>query len=112
MFRYNVLGSILNLLQPTTLLSASDDPPPAGRYEPFFISLVRRVVECNDLEIKIIPLTKPGKEDDTMAKAWRPILLLATLGKVLETVIESGSPTQWRSLASFLLITWMCASSV
>ena len=36
---------------------------------------------------KIIPLKKPGKEDYTRAKAWRPISLLATLGKVLESVI-------------------------
>ena len=36
---------------------------------------------------KIIPLKKPGKEDYTTAKAWRPISLLATLGKVLESVI-------------------------
>ncbi|OQV03523.1 hypothetical protein CLAIMM_08559, partial [Cladophialophora immunda] len=36
---------------------------------------------------KIIPLKKPGKDDYTLAKAWRPISLLATLGKVLESVI-------------------------
>ena len=36
---------------------------------------------------KIIPLKKPGKEDYTAAKAWRPISLLATLGKVLESVV-------------------------
>ena len=36
---------------------------------------------------KIIPLKKPGKEDYTIAKAWRPISLLATLGKVLESVV-------------------------
>lgn len=36
---------------------------------------------------KIIPLKKPGKADYTIAKAWRPISLLATLGKVLESVI-------------------------
>jgi len=36
---------------------------------------------------KIIPLKKPGKEDYTVTKAWRPISLLATLGKVLELVI-------------------------
>jgi hypothetical protein len=35
----------------------------------------------------IIPLEKPGKEDYTVAKAWRPISLLATLGKVLESVV-------------------------
>lgn len=36
---------------------------------------------------KIIPLKKPGKEDYTVAKAWRPISLLSTLGKVLESVV-------------------------
>jgi hypothetical protein len=36
---------------------------------------------------RIIPLKKPGKEDYTIAKAWRPISLLATLGKVLESVM-------------------------
>ncbi len=36
---------------------------------------------------KIIPLKKPGKDDYTLAKAWRPISLLATLGKILESVI-------------------------
>ncbi|KAI2946871.1 hypothetical protein CBS147323_11233 [Aspergillus niger] len=36
---------------------------------------------------KIIPLKKPNKENYTIAKAWRPISLLATLGKVLESVV-------------------------
>jgi ribonuclease HI/exonuclease III len=36
---------------------------------------------------KIIPLKKPGKEDYTTAKSWRPISLLATLGKILESVV-------------------------
>jgi hypothetical protein len=36
---------------------------------------------------KIIPLKKPGKEDYTVAKAWRPISLLATLDKLLESVV-------------------------
>lgn len=36
---------------------------------------------------KIIPLKKPGKGDYTIAKAWRPISLLATLGKALESVV-------------------------
>jgi hypothetical protein len=30
---------------------------------------------------KIIPLKKPGKGDYTLAKSWRPISLLSTLGK-------------------------------
>jgi hypothetical protein len=36
---------------------------------------------------KIVPLKKPGKDDYTLAKAWRPISLLSTLGKVLEAVV-------------------------
>jgi hypothetical protein len=36
---------------------------------------------------KIIPLKKPGKENYTVAKAWRPISLLTILGKILESVI-------------------------
>jgi hypothetical protein len=36
---------------------------------------------------KIIPLKKPNKDDYTLAKAWRPILLLSMLGKLLEAVV-------------------------
>ncbi|KAH7460569.1 hypothetical protein FOMA001_g19559 [Fusarium oxysporum f. sp. matthiolae] len=36
---------------------------------------------------KIIPLKKPNKGDYKIAKAWRPISLLSTLGKILETVV-------------------------
>ncbi|KAM4061805.1 endonuclease-reverse transcriptase domain-containing protein [Hirsutella rhossiliensis] len=36
---------------------------------------------------KIIPLKKPGKDDYTAARAWRPISLLSTLGKILEAVM-------------------------
>ncbi|KJZ69551.1 hypothetical protein HIM_11064 [Hirsutella minnesotensis 3608] len=36
---------------------------------------------------RIIPLKKPGKGDYTLAKAWRPISLLPTLGKILEAVV-------------------------
>jgi hypothetical protein len=36
---------------------------------------------------KIIPLKKPNKGDYTVAKAWRPISLLSTLGKTLESVV-------------------------
>jgi Reverse transcriptase (RNA-dependent DNA polymerase) len=36
---------------------------------------------------KVIPLKKPGKGDYTLAKSWRPISLLPTLGKALEAVI-------------------------
>ncbi|KYK58873.1 reverse transcriptase [Drechmeria coniospora] len=36
---------------------------------------------------KIIPLKKPDKGDYALAKAWRPISLLSTLGKILEAVV-------------------------
>jgi hypothetical protein len=36
---------------------------------------------------KIVPLKKPNKDDYTLAKAWRPISLLSTLGKLLEAVV-------------------------
>ena len=36
---------------------------------------------------KIIPLKKPNKGDYTKARAQRPISLLSTLGKVLESVV-------------------------
>ncbi|KAI7758835.1 hypothetical protein LZL87_013818 [Fusarium oxysporum] len=36
---------------------------------------------------KIILLKKPGKDDYKVAKAWRPISLLSTLGKILEAVM-------------------------
>jgi hypothetical protein len=36
---------------------------------------------------KIIPLKKPDKDDYTLAKAWRPISLLSTLGKLPEVVV-------------------------
>ena len=38
-------------------------------------------------EAKIIPLRKPDKPDYRLAKAWRPITLLSTLGKICEGVM-------------------------
>src|SRR4051812_21148507 len=56
------------------------------------LALFRASLEAGTLpsqwrHAKIIPLRKPGNEDYTVAKSWRPISLLATLGKVLESVI-------------------------
>jgi hypothetical protein len=56
------------------------------------LALFRKLLEESSLpsqcrHAKFIPLKKLGREDYTIAKAWRPILLLATLGKVLELVI-------------------------
>jgi hypothetical protein len=53
----------------------------------FNTSLTEGVVPHQWRSAKIIPLKKPDKGDYTMAKAWRPISLLSTLGKVLEAVI-------------------------
>ena len=36
---------------------------------------------------KIIPLKKLGKPDYRLIKAWRPIFLLATLGKFMNAVM-------------------------
>jgi hypothetical protein len=38
-------------------------------------------------DAKIIPLKKPKKGNYIVAKAWRPISLLSTLGKALELVV-------------------------
>jgi hypothetical protein len=40
---------------------------------------------------KIIPLKKPGKGDYAVAKAWRPISLLSTLAKALESIVAINS---------------------
>ncbi|KAH8193489.1 hypothetical protein TruAng_012344 [Truncatella angustata] len=50
-------------------------------------SLAEGVLPQQWRHAKIVPLKKPGKEDYTVAKAWRPISLLSTLGKVLESVV-------------------------
>jgi hypothetical protein len=63
---------------------------PAVRHrvlEIFRASLEEGVLPRQWRHAKIIPLKKPGKVDYTVAKAWRPISLLATLGKVLESVV-------------------------
>ncbi len=39
---------------------------------------------------KIVPLRKPQKDDYTIPAAYRPISLLATLGKMLESLIAQG----------------------
>ncbi|SPJ70278.1 related to reverse transcriptase [Fusarium torulosum] len=53
----------------------------------FQASLDEGVIPDQWRHARIIPLKKPGKDDYTIAKAWRPISLLATLGKVLESVV-------------------------
>ena len=55
--------------------------------ELFRTSLEEGVLPRQWRHAKIIPLKKPNKENYTIAKAWRPISLLATLGKVLESVV-------------------------
>jgi exonuclease III len=53
----------------------------------FRASLDEGILPSQWRHAKIIPLRKPGKDDYTVAKSWRPISLLATLGKVLESVV-------------------------
>jgi hypothetical protein len=53
----------------------------------FRASLEEGILPSQWKHAKIIPLKKSGKENYTLAKAWRPISLLATLGKILESVI-------------------------
>jgi exonuclease III len=53
----------------------------------FQTSLVEGILPTQWKNAKIIPLKKPGKGDYTKAKAWRPISLLATLGKILEAIV-------------------------
>ncbi|KAI7764320.1 hypothetical protein LZL87_014170 [Fusarium oxysporum] len=55
--------------------------------EIFQASLEEGVIPKQWRHARIIPLKKPGKDDYTIAKAWRPISLLATLGKALESVV-------------------------
>jgi hypothetical protein len=50
-------------------------------------SIAERILPRQWLHAKIIPLKKPGKSDYTVAKIWRPISLLATLGKALEALV-------------------------
>ena len=53
----------------------------------FRASLEEGVLPDQWRHAKIIPLKKPNKEDYSIAKAWRPISLLSTLGKILEAVV-------------------------
>jgi ribonuclease HI len=53
----------------------------------FQASLEEGVLPDQWRHARIIPLRKPDKPDYAIAKAWRPISLLSTLGKVLEAVL-------------------------
>ena len=53
----------------------------------FRASLEEGVLPDQWRHAKIIPLKKPNKENYSIAKAWRPISLLSTLGKILESVV-------------------------
>ncbi len=53
----------------------------------FYVLLEDRSLSSQQQHAKIIPLKKLGKEDYIVAKVQRPILLLAMLGKVLESVV-------------------------
>ena len=51
------------------------------------MSLATGIVPRQWKEARLIPLKKPDKGNYTVAKAWRPISLLPTLGKLLESVV-------------------------
>ena len=53
----------------------------------FQTSLAAGILPTQWRHARIIPLKKPEKGNYTTAKAWRPISLLATLGKILESVV-------------------------
>ena len=53
----------------------------------FQTSLAAGILPTQWRHARIIPLKKPDKGNYTTAKAWRPISLLATLGKILESVV-------------------------
>jgi hypothetical protein len=53
----------------------------------FQMSLATGIVPTQWKEARIIPVKKPEKGNYTVAKAWRPISLLPTLGKLLESVV-------------------------
>jgi hypothetical protein len=79
--------------------AAGDDGLPAGVWKQIWpavkdrvLLLFRTSVETGQLPTqwktaKIIPIKKPGKPNYGIAKAWRPISLLCTLGKILKAVI-------------------------
>jgi len=53
----------------------------------FQTSLATGIFPTQWKQARIIPLKKPEKGNYTIAKAWRPISLLPTLGKILESVV-------------------------
>ena len=79
--------------------AAGDDGLPAGLWQQLWpvlkdaiILLFRKSIQDGELpnswkSAKIIPLRKPDKPDYTVAKAYRPISLLPTLSKVLESIV-------------------------
>lgn len=56
-------------------------------YTIFDMSLKLSIVPAAWKVARILPLRKPNKPDYTVAKAYRPISLLPTLGKMLELVV-------------------------
>ncbi|XP_044715988.1 endonuclease-reverse transcriptase domain-containing protein [Hirsutella rhossiliensis] len=70
-----------------TLQEIEEKVMAAKPWESACSSLREGVVPHQWRTAKIIPLRKPDKGDYTLAKAWRPISLLSTLGKILEAVV-------------------------
>ncbi|KAJ5531445.1 hypothetical protein N7527_004838 [Penicillium freii] len=69
------------------LFAAKSWKAPARVLDLFQGSLEKGMLQRQWRHAKIIPLKEPNKENYTIAKAWRPISLLATLGKILESVV-------------------------
>ena len=79
--------------------AAGDDGLPAGLWQQLWpvlkdaiVQLFRKSIQDGVLpnswkSARIVPLRKPDKPDYTLAKAYRPISLLPTLSKVLESIV-------------------------
>jgi Reverse transcriptase (RNA-dependent DNA polymerase)/Endonuclease-reverse transcriptase len=96
MITEDMIGSALYRAAP--FKAAGPDGIPTGFLramgKPMLLALQALTQACWDWEYmpkafrtaRTIATRKPGKKDYTIAKAWRPIALLNTLGKVIETV--------------------------
>ncbi|PWI64281.1 hypothetical protein PCL_11313 [Purpureocillium lilacinum] len=85
--------------RPPPWKAPGDDGLPAMAWKELWPAVKERVLHLFRLSLRsgelpwqwrsarIIPLRKPDKDDYTVARAWRPISLLSTLGKVLEAVV-------------------------
>jgi hypothetical protein len=83
-----------SVLEANSWKAPGDDGLPAEIWKQLWPVVKERVLYLLQTSIaegklsshKIIPLKKPDKGDYSQAKSWRPISLLPTLGKILESV--------------------------